>query len=222
MKKGYVYSLICPLISEIRYIGITKNKLEYRLNKHIREIDKSNTHKNNWLKIIRSKGLLDKLKIELIEECDLHELPKREIYWIDFYKKHNLKLTNSTIGGEGIIGYKHTIEAKKKISERSKKPRKKMSEIAKNNISKSLIGNTRHLGKTHTDETIKKISMSKKGSIACNKKSVYQYDKLLNFIAKYDSVKEAKIITGANNISSVCNGKRKYDIKCIWSYEKLD
>jgi hypothetical protein len=214
--------LICPLISEIRYIGITKNKLEYRLNKHIREIDKSDTHKNNWLKLIRSNGLLDKLKIELIEECDLHELTKREIFWIDFYKKHNFKLTNSTIGGEGITGYKHTIEAKKKISERSKKPKKKVSDIARKNISKSLIGNKRRLGKKHSNETRKKISMSKKGSIACNKKSVYQYDKLLNFIAKYDSVKEAKIITGANNISSVCNGKRKYDIKCIWSYEKLD
>lgn len=222
MKKGSVYSLICPLINEIRYIGITKNKLEYRLNKHIREIDKSNTHKNNWLKIIRSKGLLDMLKIELIEECDLNELLKREIYWINFYKKHNFKLTNSTLGGEGITGYKHSIEAKKKISERSKNPRKKMSNIAKKNISKSLIGNTRHLGKKHKQETKNKISNSKKGVVAHNKKRVYQYDKFLNFINEYDSVKDAQIITGANNISSVCNGKRKYCLKYIWSYEKLD
>lgn len=222
MKKGSVYSLICPLSKEIRYIGITKGKLQNRLSKHIREIDKTNSYKNNWLKLLRKQGILDKLQISLIEECGVDILSEREIYWIKFYKDNNFKLTNSTIGGEGVYGYKHTDSAKMKISERSKKPRKKMSEIARKNISKSLIGNKRHLGKKHTEETKNKISNAKKGTIPCNRRKVYQYDKELNFIQEYDSVKDAQIVTGASNISSVCNGKRKYDKRYKWSYERLD
>ncbi len=222
MKKGLIYSLICPLTNEIKYIGQTTQLLQSRLRGHIRDIDKSVNYKNNWLKYIRKNGLLDKLKIEIIEECDYNILNEREIYWINFYKGVGLKLTNSTLGGHGIRGYKHTEISKHLISERSKKPRKKMSDIARKNISKSLIGNKRHFGKLHSIETRKKISNSRKGSIAMNRKTVYQYDKSLNFIAQYDSVKEAQLITNASNISSVCNGKRKYDKNFIWSYDKLD
>jgi hypothetical protein len=150
MKSAYVYSLICPISNKIKYIGQTRQKLYKRLYKHLREINKNKSHKNNWLKILEKQNILHKLRIEIIEECAFDKLNEREIYWIKFYKNKGLNLTNMTTGGEcGSLGYKHTDEAKRKIAERNKLPKHETSLQGRENISKSLIGNKRRLGKKH-------------------------------------------------------------------------
>lgn len=225
MKKGLIYCIICPIKNEIRYIGLTTTTIEKRFKKHIREIDKSKSYKNNWLKTVRHSGLLNKLKIEVIEEVSIDILNERERYWIQYYNDLNFNLTNTTPGGSvGSLGYKHTKEAKTKISNRSKLPRKKMSSTGRLNISKSLIGNKRRLGKTHTKQTKEKISNSKKGTKAHNIRIVYQYDKQFNFIREWESATYIEKTLGfsAGNISSVCNGKRNYANNYIWSYERLE
>lgn len=53
------------------------------------------------------------------------------------------------------------------------------------------------------------------------KKTVKQYDKNNNFIAEYNSLKEASLITHINsaNIGQVCAGKRKTAGGFIWKYK---
>jgi len=53
-------------------------------------------------------------------------------------------------------------------------------------------------------------------------KTVLQYDKKGNFIAKYHSLSEAKRVTGVaiQSISACCIGKRKSAGKFIWQFEK--
>jgi len=70
-------------------------------------------------------------------------------------------LYNKTEGGEGISGYSHTELTK--IIMREYKINKSLSKTHCENISKSLIGNTRALGHKHTKETLIKISNSSKG-----------------------------------------------------------
>jgi len=73
------------------------------------------------------------------------------IKWYNSYKNGY----NSTIGGEGSIGYKHTDETKKKMSQSGKG--KKLSEEHKKKL--SLSGKGRKL----SDKTKRKISQSNKG-----------------------------------------------------------
>lgn len=64
------------------------------------------------------------------------------------------------------------------------------------------------------EETLdKKISL-----VSAQAKSVLQLDKNLNFVKKFKSVSEAQKITGINNISICCTGKRKTAGGYIWKY----
>lgn len=138
MRRGYVYSLICPKTFEIRYIGITIGKIQYRLAKHKKEASKQGqTHKINWLRSLQKENLLDNLQIKIIEEVNENILSLREQYWISHYRSIGLDLVNTAPGGStGSLGYKHSSEAKQKISEAGKrnKGRKAAEETRRKNF----------------------------------------------------------------------------------------
>jgi hypothetical protein len=46
--------------------------------------------------------------IELIEECPLEELAKKEIYWIGYYDTYHNGY-NATLGGDGKILYDYSL-----------------------------------------------------------------------------------------------------------------
>lgn len=211
MKKGLVYKLICPISGDERYIGKTIQSLDRRLYKHLYERKRNPSKKNSWLIKLEQLGLLFKVKIELIEECNIDELNCREIFWIKHYKDFGCNLTNMTNGGDvGSLGYKHTNDAIEKIKKRAKEPRTKMSDEGRKNISISLIGNTRRRGYKQNEETKKRISESKKGKLSWNAISILQLSKDGNVIKEWVSArsaaKELKLSQG--NIWGVINGDR--------------
>lgn len=55
--------------------------------------------------------------------------------------------------------------------------------------------------------------------VSAQAKRVIQMDKEYNIIAIFNSMSEAERITGINNISNCCNGKRKTAGGYIWIYE---
>lgn len=57
--------------------------------------------------------------IELIEECDLNIIYETEKKYVELYNSYDNGL-NSTFGGEGCLGYTHSPEIRKKISENTK------------------------------------------------------------------------------------------------------
>ncbi len=84
----------------------------------------------------------------------------------------------------------------------------KMSDAQRKQVSENNLGNTYRLGKTHNDETKKKISESKKGV-----NSTYRDKKIFNVTTGdiYASQREAaeKLETRSANILRACNGERK-------------
>lgn len=99
---------------------------------------------------------------------------KGEIYWISFYKSNINKYGkeygyNLTDGGEGISGYKHTLEMKAHISDMlsgDKHPQFGISRTQeeKDKISKSLSGsNSSMFGIAKSIETKNKLSIANRG-----------------------------------------------------------
>ena len=107
---------------QIRYVGKTNQSLDKRLIQHIFEGRNNNkTKKERWI-----NSLLKKEKtptIDLIDEVYIDEWSFWEKYWISQIKSWGFNLTNGTDGGdEGgyMLGYNHTVETKKKMSETKK------------------------------------------------------------------------------------------------------
>lgn len=100
----------------IRYIGKT-NDLDDRLRRHTGKyyLENEITHKNNWIKSEMKKG--NEILIKSIEKVNENNWQEREIFWIEEMTNRGFKLTNSTIGGEGL---KLTDEIIKKRNESNK------------------------------------------------------------------------------------------------------
>jgi hypothetical protein len=188
-----IYALLDPNTYEVRYIGLTTRDIDTRLKEHFRPYKlKECNYKNSWLKSLIKKGQIPLIKIVQQWECiEVLELTKAEIYWVDYFKKIGCPLTNLTIGGEGITGYKHTEEAKLKISEagkgnkygegykHSKEWKKELSGRMKGNnfalrnkktsqqkkqVSEKLKGNKNAVGSAHSEEWKKEASQRHKGN----------------------------------------------------------
>lgn len=95
----------------VRYIGITKQKLSYRLSAHISSCKqafknkKSRNYRHCWIKSLLDRNI--KPTISLIAEFNSSEEVKQaEINTIKLYKN----LVNGTAGGDGIREYKFSQE----------------------------------------------------------------------------------------------------------------
>lgn len=205
------------------YIGITCQKPEKRWNN-------GNGYKDS-LKFYNSiqKYGWDNFKHEILFS-GLNEISAKMIEedLIYYYKKQN-KSYNITDGGDGIKGYKHSEETKKKIGENSREvmknpdTRKKLSERMKINnpmkdpdirrkMSNAKKGKPSNFkGKHHSEESKEKLY-----------KSVSQFSLDGNLIATYKSIKEAASNNNmySSHIGSVCKGDRKTAVGYIWRFSK--
>lgn len=223
--KYTIYKLIDPITNEVRYVGLTFNTLKQRLKSHCSE--KSKSHKSNWVSLLKSKGL--KPIIELIEEniSTLEEAEKKEIFYISEYSKV-YNLTNGSSGGSK--NKKMSDETRKKMSESAKNRKFKLvlSEEAKRIISIK----SRERFKNEDERNRLRISNKKyeeskteeqklKDILIQNPKSVLQFDKDMNLISEYISVRDAERKTKIvrSNIIKCCNGKVKSAGGFIWKYK---
>lgn len=190
------------------YVGKGHGKRSFE---HLRESQlKHKTHKNNKINKIRGEGL-EPIIIKISEnlfESNAFDLEVKLIKLIGRYDLGYGPLTNKTDGGEGIVGLIKTKEHRRNLS--ISRTGYKHTDEAKENISKSLIGNDRHKGCNHSEETKKQISESKKGSVSWNAQSVLQLDKEDNIINEWRSASYAAEQLGLSqgNIWSVINGDR--------------
>ena len=69
VMKTYIYGLVDPETTEIRYIGKTIRPKE-RLQNHMNEV--SNCHRSNWLQSLKRKGLKAEMVIRIVTGKQVH------------------------------------------------------------------------------------------------------------------------------------------------------
>ena len=145
------------MVNEKVYIGQSKN-VNKRKNKHFTLL-RHNKHNNKHLQSAWNKYSEKNFVFEIIESFESYDpdiINEREIFWIKYYNSFNKDFGyNNTSGGDGIKNYQHTEEAKKKISEASKK--QKLSKEHKEALLKSITGRKK------SEEELKKLSNAAKG-----------------------------------------------------------
>lgn len=227
MKIGFIYTLSHPKTNKIVYVGKTINSLEERLYGHIGDSKRHNRKICKWINKLTREGL--KPIIEELDSTNEDQLADLEIFYIELFKFWGFDLKNHTIGGEGLLGFKHSEETNKLTSLR-------------------VTGvNNPFYNKTHSQETKNKISKANKNKKMseefCNKRSLYmknnpikkeirekianankmkvaQYDVNMNLVKIHDSAADASRLFGfsTGHICSCCKGKRKTHKGFIWKY----
>jgi hypothetical protein len=119
-------------------------------------------HRSLYHKNIVSKYGKENLLIGKIECSNEQTAKDLEIGLIKCFKRMRVKLANFTDGGEGLSGYKHREETKRKQSiAKLGKPR---STETKEKLRLANLGKPgTFLGKKHSEETKRKISLSRLG-----------------------------------------------------------
>lgn len=184
MEKYYVYRHIRVDKNEPFYIGIgTKSEQDLKYGYYGRASAK-HVDNNIWLKIIAKTEWKWEILLESDDKNFIYEKEKEFILLYGRKCDNSGTLANLTLGGEENRGYKHSEETKRKISESQKgKPGRrlgakltpeqceKFSEIQKEVANRpemlefrkeKMMGNTYMLGKTHSEESKKKMSESAK------------------------------------------------------------
>jgi hypothetical protein len=213
----YIYTLKDPLSDDVKYCGKTNN-IKVRLSGHLKD-KRYNKEKCQWITYFKLKGL--KPILEVIDIVDDDNWDFWEKYWISQLKTWGFDLFNKTDGGEySVTGFRHTEEAKKKISD--SQIGKKLNIEWRKNISNGKKGIK------FSDNHLKNLSLSHIGQSNSNK-SIYQIDIntgeiLKKFNSITDAYKELKLnFKNSSLISSACNDKVKVAYGYYWCYvDKYD
>jgi group I intron endonuclease len=170
----------------------------------------------------------DNHTFEMIEECEVHRLDEREIYWGVFYDVlSNLHLNNRL--GRGFGSY-DSEETKRKKSE-SKKGKsnhwllgKPLSEEHKEKIRRAKLGQKyppsdkprKHRGRPRTDHI--------ESVIKARSKAIFQYTKDMELVGEWASGKEAARVLGFKqpNIHACCVNKKKTYMGFIWVFKNIN
>ncbi len=138
-----------PVTFEIRYVGQTIQDLNIRFGHHKKMRNRSDWYVYRWWRSLSFDPI-----IEMIDEVDREHLNTAEVEWISFFTSIGCRLTNLTAGGGQTL---ISSETRRKMSASHKG--KRLSEDHRSAISHSMIGNTYCLGRSHTEEAKRKISI---------------------------------------------------------------
>ena len=176
--KTFLYILKDPETEEIRYVGKTVKKLEYRLKQHISACKREKNHRTNWILSVINKNL--KPLIEQIDECKWCESQAKETYWISYYKNLGYNLVNATEGGEGNLGW---IQQEETINKRKETNRKKLPKLYQYDLDGNLIKEW-----SSTAEAEEKLSLSSTGLCRCLKGKRKKYKNFMWSLEKHDKI----------------------------------
>lgn len=149
MANVKIYTLDDPITGEVKYVGKTARSLNKRYNEHLSSADTNKTRNKVtcWIKSLLSKELKPTMTlVDVVGEDWIFW----EQHYICLYKSFGFNLKNSSVGGEGSCGFRHTEEHKSKLKIK-------------------MIGNTYALGFKQSEETCKAKSLATKGRVSHRK-----------------------------------------------------
>ncbi len=207
------------------YVGMGKKERPFAKHAHRQDKGDFKPKNNDLIKIVH-------------ENLSQEEAFRLEIFYIEKYgrKCDGGILINLTIGGEGA---RHNEETRKKLSliktgtKASEETKRKMSDAHKGKKMPPGSGQktalTRLINGTnlHSEETRKKMSdngkkNAKYGSKNPAARAILAFDKYGNFIAQFQTAREAAEKLNIGNcwkhIPSVCKGQRKHTMGYIFQY----
>lgn len=164
---------------------------------------------------IRAFGL-NNFTFEILEECSIENLNKREIYWISQFHSFDSGY-NQTRGGSGKLKYDYNLLC---------------TEWENSDYNGAAFARSHNLSQRTVSIIAELADLPLKG----NKRNIYQYSLDGNLIQKFDSIVEAhkwcfnKGLTAVNielqgqssHISACANKTRKMAYGYIWSYTELN
>jgi len=212
-----------------QYVGLTTMTIEDRWKLHIVA---SRRKKSTAVlsKAIRKYGEAS-FDVECLEVCETALLREREKFWIAKEKTHlDHGGYNMTLGGDGLLGYRHTEETKKKMSEsRMGKKNHNYGKVwgkTEWTIEERAEQSRKKMGKswgTHSDEAKTKISTALRKRIR-KVTPVTQLDLAGKEIQRFESAQHAAKHVGGqdHNILACCKGYRATHKKCMWRYASLE
>ena len=205
MKKG-IYCYLDKKNDKTVYVGkdsnIDKNK------RHRDHLAPSNYNRQPINRVLQNNP--DRYIYQVlweVDDCTDNHLNQMEIFYI---KKYDPKF-NFTEGGNGLSGFKHSEESRKKMSKSTK---------GKNNPMYGKTGeNSPRYGKTHSAETRKKMSNAQKGKTLSegHKKKISETNK-----GKIHSEETKRKLSKIHNTSGFYRISKKKDNNCkqnfFWRY----
>ena len=117
------------------YIGLTSFTMEERWKQHVQSAMQKKTPTRKFWNAIRKYGIDCWQHIVLSTCVELSEARILEKQFIQKFDSYHLGY-NSTLGGEGLDGYKHSVETRQKIGEIGKG--KVRSEAFKENVRRHM------------------------------------------------------------------------------------
>lgn len=207
LEDGFVmiYGLYDPRSDKLRYIGKT-NDFELRLWQHINDAKNGQrTHKSSWIRSLLKINLIPAIK--LLGYSTINSWKEDEKAWIEKAKKEGTDLTNLTDGGDGLIGYNHSEETKRKISDHNKRvgktpPSQKGRKQSPEHIRKRVEARKNKDNYGHSDKVKKKISQNRKGKNMGNTHTLGRKH------TKEWKEAQSKRLSGENNPSYGKKGKK--------------
>lgn len=204
--KNCIYMLTSP--SGKVYIGQAKDFLA-RKKQHIQHSRKKST----MIARAVAKYNFENFKINFLyvqKEYNRGELNKKEIFYIHLYNSTDPTVGyNICQGGEGRTG-KLSEETRKKMSASKKgKPSNRKNTYTSEETRRKMSASHR---KPHTDYQKKRIAEGLSIPIE-------QYSLEGVFLKRWDSIKEARIVTGITTIQDTLLGRQKTGGGFLWKYE---
>ena len=214
-----IYKIVNKINGKI-YIG-QSIEIENRWKKHLSAKDDFIIHK-----AIQKYGK-ENFEFSIIEECDLLDLDKNEIKWINFYNSLIPNGYNMVDGGSNGIGLskgyrviQYSLEGNYLSTYDSANQASSITGVDHWSICACCRNEYKHAGGyqwkyENSDKIILPISIR-------TNFSVLQLDKATNkIIAEYPSLREASNQTGiaSSTICNVCNGKGKTAGGFKWKYK---
>lgn len=140
------------------YVGKTVTNLRRRWWGHVKSANAGST--NYIHNAIRKHGK-DAFDILSLEECDDSDLSSLEMMWIRLLATNKIGY-NLTEGGDGILGFHHSDETRRKISEAAKQRKTNSMQGRKHSAESIVRMKLSQIGKKHSEATRQKMRESHK------------------------------------------------------------